>query len=240
MRTIAFLMVLSALTGCVHVEQSLTINPDGSGTLEVNYGMPLETIAQMESLSQQASAMEGFTNDTETTSLFDFNEEDIRKDFKDYERHKVTLDSVQTIESNGWKYVNLKVKFAHLKGLSKTELIADRSISLTKNEDGSYVFKQTAPEMANDLTNIEGVDQAAIQAMMVEMMKGFYASLRVNTPGKVLETNAQRQEDQTAIWEFDLEKDKQALDRAQKLNTFVKFDGQGLDLEEFGGSEKKN
>ena len=224
----------------MHVEQNLTINPDGSGTLDVTYGMPLETIAQMESLSKEAAAMEGVTNEVETKSLFDFKEEDIRNDFKDYEKQKVFLESVSSTESNGWKFIHLRVKFANLSGLAKTELVADRSLSLVKNEDGSFTFKQAVPEGAGELPNMEGVDQATINQMMVQMMKGFHAALSVHTPGKILETNAEQHDDQSATWEFDLEKDPQALERAQKLNTFVKFDGQGLDLQEFAETEKKD
>ena len=223
-------IVAGTFSGCIHVEQSLTLNGDGSGTLDVTYGMSKENIAQMQEMSKQA-VEDGGTNDTEKASPFDFNEADIRADFKEYEQHGVTLSSVRTEETNNWKFVYLKIAFQNLEGLSHTEFVSDRTVTLVKNEAGHYVYRQAVANPEEELP--EGTDQASVNDMMSGFMKGFHAVMKVHTPGKILTTNAGASDEQSATWDFDLEKDPTALQRAQKLDIQVEFDGAGLNIPEY-------
>jgi len=235
---VAGALALALLTGCIHVEQILTLKPDGSGELHVTYGMSKDDIAQMQEMSKGAMAEEGVSNDVAAASPFDFNEADIREDFKAYEEHGVTLNSVRTEESNNWKFVYLDIGFKSLAGLSRTDFVSDRTISLAKTAEGRYVFRQAASG-AQDKAAREGVDQESIDTMMAGMMKGFHATMTVRTPGKILKTNAGQSDEQSATWDFDLEKDPQALQRAQKLDMQVEFDGTGIEIPEFNPSPDK-
>ncbi|MFH0908533.1 MAG: hypothetical protein V1929_07210 [bacterium] len=231
-------LALALFTGCIHVEQVLTLNADGSGELHVTYGMSKNDIAQMQEMSKTALAEESASNDVAATSSFDFNENDIREDFKAYEEHGVTLTSVRTEETNNWKFVYLEIGFKSLEGLSRTDFLSDRTLSLVKTAEGHYAFRQAASGPQEDAAP-EGVDQESINTMMAGMMKGFHAVMKVRTPGKVLTTNAGQSDEQSATWDFDLEKDPQALQRAQKLDMRVEFDGTGLEIPEFSPVPEK-
>jgi hypothetical protein len=235
-RLLPLLLSCGLAAGCVHVEQKLTLRADGSGDFDVRYGMARKDVDQMEEMSRRAMAMEGLTNGAESSSPFDFNEEDIRKDFKEYEPLGVKLTAVRISETNDWKYVDLSIHFDSLRGLSKTQFIADRDISLTRRADGRYEFRQAAPASAMSPAEMAGMDEAGIRSLMAEMMKGFRARMQVETPGAIVETSADSHEERTAAWEFDLDKDPQALDRAQKVDLSVVFEGQGLALPEFKSS----
>ena len=231
-------LALALFTGCIHVEQTLTLKADGSGELLVTYGMSKDDIVQMQEMSKSALAEEGVINDVSSAAPFDFNEADIREDFKAYEEHGVTLTSVRTEESNNWKFVYLAIDFKSLAGLSRTDLVSDRTISLAKNPEGRYVFRQAASGAQEDAPP-EGVDQESMNAMMAGMMKGFHATMKVKTPGKILSTNAGQSDEQSATWDFDLEKDPEALKRAQKLDMQVEFDGTGIEIPEFNAAPDK-
>ncbi len=231
------LFLCALLTACVHVEQKLTLNPDGSGSFDVRYGMSNEDIANMEAMSKQAMQVEGLTNETDNASPFDFNEEDIRSDFKEYEQHGVTLNSVRISDSNDWKYVDLGIHFKSLEGLAKTEFIAERTIALTRRPDGNYEFVQSAPVQGMNPADMAGLDEASIKSLMAEMMKGFHARMQVVTPGKIVETSAESHDERTATWDFDLDKDPGALDRAQKLDLRIVFEGTGLELKDFTSAD---
>jgi len=58
---------LLALTGCIKVDQTLTLNADGTGTLALRYGMSEQTLAQLKAMEQMAAqAEEGLRVEQET------------------------------------------------------------------------------------------------------------------------------------------------------------------------------
>jgi hypothetical protein len=229
------LFLLATLAGCVHVDQTLTLNADGSGEFKVRYAMQKQDIDHMEAVSRQAMALEGVTNNAESHSPFDFNEDDIRRDFLAYESEGVTLKSARITEEAGWKNVDLDIRFASLAGLVKTDFLSDRSIRLTRREDGRYELVQAAPTQGLKPSDMAGLDEGSIKSLMAEMMKGFRARMEIRTPGDIVETSADRHEARAAVWEFDLDKDPKALDRAQSTDLRIVFEGQGLDLKEIQG-----
>lgn len=235
MKIAPFLLAVVALSGCVHVDQAITLNKDGSGRLEVSYGMSLGDLEQMQALTESAGG--GEKDKTASATPFDFREEDIRKDFEEYARFGVKLDSVKTEEKDGWKYIHLKVAFRNLAGLAKTELVADRAVSLSKDAEGRYVFRQAVGEALPDV-QAEGGDGESASAVMAGLMKGFRARVRVSVPGPIVESSGARIEGQTAEWEYDLEKDPKAVERLQRADMRVVFEGGGLDLPELKPAER--
>ena len=228
-----FLLLLLAVAGCLQVDQHLTLNADGSGSFVLRYGMAQATIDQMAAVSKEAMMLEGLTNEVDDASPFDFDEEEIRRDFKSYEAHGVTLRSVKIDNQAGWKYVNLDIAFTNLEGLARTEFIADHALSLRRQPDGSYVLRQAAPAEKLAPEDLAGLDEASIRAMMAEMMKGFRAAMKISVPGKITATTAPTNDGHTASWVYDLDRDPQALERAQKTEIQVAFEGKDLALPEF-------
>jgi hypothetical protein len=216
---------------CIRVEQTLTLKADGSGTFDLRYGMSQEDIAEMARMAQQAAEMPGAEPGAVPSSPFDFEEDSVRKDFEEYRASGVTLEKITTEVVDGWKYLNLSIRFATLKGLAETEFVSDRGLSLTRRPDGRYEFRQAAPPQE------EGPDLGAVGDMMNEIMKGFHATVRVVAPAPVVESNADRTEDRAVTWEFDLERDAKALERARKMDLRVVFEGQGLEIPEFQSNE---
>lgn len=223
---------LLALTGCVDVEQTLSLKPDGSGLFKVRYGMRADELKRMEELSKMAAEIEGITPEEASDSPFDFNEEDIRNDFAEYRPEDVKLEAVQITETNGWKYVNLDISFKRLEGLLKTDFVSDESITLTRSGTDTYTFRHAPPVEKASETKLEGMDAGAINDLMAGMMKGFRAVLRVEVPGTVQETNADTHDTTSATWSYDLEKDTNALRRAQTQEMTLTFSGKDLHLPE--------
>lgn len=220
-------MALSA--SCLRVEQTLTLKPDGSGTFALRYGMSLEDIEEMKRMAQQAAEAEGLDAAVATQSPFDFDEEQVRADFEEYKSSGVALEKVRSEVIDGWKYLDLEIRFESLKGFAETEFVSDRGFTLIRQEDGNYEFRQAAPP-SDDSLAAEGVGD-----MMAEIMKGFHATVRVVAPARVLESNADARDDRTATWEFDLARDPKALDRARRMDLRMVFEGQGLELPELKG-----
>lgn len=227
----AALAFLVSLTGCIRVEQVLTLNADGSGTIDLTYGMSEESVRSFQEMSEDMAA--GSNDLSEAAMPFDFSDEDIRNDFKDYEEDGVALESVSTSVRDGWKYRRMVIAFRNLEGLARSGFLADRRFSLTRDAQGNYVLVQASGgngEMAGQLSALGGPE---MQEVMSAMMKGFRAVIRIRTPGRILETNAPEKDDRTASWSFDLEKDAQALEKAQAAAMRIVFEGKGLKIPEF-------
>ncbi len=219
------------ITGCVKVDQTLTLQPDGSGTLDLVYGMSEQTIAQMKAMTQSMMA-ESSSNSGSVAMDFDYTEAEVRKDFESYKPYGVTLDSMSMEIRDGWKYRTLKIQFKTLDGLSKTPWLSDRLFSLSKNEQGNYVLLRAAGDGSTGLAPPPAADPN-VEAMLAGMMKGFRAVIRVKTPTPIIESNAENSSGNTAEWIFDLENNAQALEKAQSLTMRTVFNGQGLSIPEF-------
>ena len=217
--------VVGWASGCVKVEQNLDLKADGSGVIALRYGMSLEDLAEMEAMAK--AQLEEGAGPLESVSPFDFDEAEVRKDFQAYGELGVTLEDLRTEVVDGWKFLSLRIAFTSLKGLGQTEFLSDRMVSLKKMPDGNYEFLQAAPPVP------EGEDMGAVEGMMAEMMKGFRAVLSFRAPGEVVESNADRRDGRLVEWVFDLDRDPQALKRAQKMALRVVFRGEGLALQEY-------
>jgi hypothetical protein len=219
-----FLALALSLTGCISVEQTISLNADGSGVIELTYGMSQENIARIQDMTASES------NGPAATPLT-FSEEEIRKDFEAYKPFGVALKSVKTEERGAWKYRTLDISFANLAGLAKTEFVSDRYMSLAKDAQGNYVFTQSATA---DEGKVEAGGAASqTEPALTNLMKGFKAVMRVKAPGKILDTNAPEKTEDTATWTYDLDKDPQALDKVQRASMRLVFAGQGLTIPEF-------
>lgn len=232
------LAVLLLAAGCIQVEQAIEIRPDGSGTLDLSYGMSRETVGQIEGAVREASGLEQ-EPDATPSSPMDFDEASIRESFKDFEPHGVTLASLETETRADWKFMRLKIAFRDLAGLTKTSFFSDRNVSLRRNAEGHYTFRLAAG--ANDAeASGPTADSPEMEQLAKEIMKGFRMAVSITAPGRVLATSGDRKDDHTVAWEFDLDKDPQAVSRAGSLDMWVTFDGEGLKIPEFQTSEERD
>ena len=232
-------LLLVASVGCIKVDQNLTINKDGSGTMAVRYGMAEQTIVQMEAMSEMTKnmpQMEG-VEEPKDENPFDFNEETIREQFKELEENGVELESVESETEDGWKYMNIKFSFKDLNALAKTDFFKGSSLSLTKNDDGNYVLVQNSGDMTGMNPGGDAEMDPEMEKMMLQQMAPMFAGMRIamtiNAPGKIIETNASEKEgDNSASWIYDVDKDPDCILDMQKSDVRIVFDGEGVELPE--------
>ena len=222
------LAAFSLFCGCVKVDQTLTLNPDGTGTINLSYARSEESASTMQGFARAMMDQSG----PDMQTPLDFTDEELRQDFKEYEPYGVFLDSLKSEERDGWKYRHMVIRFRDLKGLAQTGFLSDRNISIARNAQGNYVFTQAASANGNIPEELSG-DDPQTAYMLAQLMEGFRAVIRVRTPGRILETNAPEKTDNSATWTFDLDKDPQALEKVQKLSMKIVFDGKGLKIPDF-------
>jgi hypothetical protein len=230
--------LVSTLAGCIHVDQTLILEKDGSGTIDLAYSMSEESISQWRDVTRN---MLDSSNPGSSSPImpFDFSDQDIRDDFKEYEKDGVVLQSVQSETRNGWKYRRLVIGFRTLAGIAKTGFLANRNISLTKDARGNYVFTQQAGGAGNMPPELADLAGTSADSLFSGMMQGFKAVIRVKTPSRILETNAPEKSERQAGWIFDLERDTEALQKAQNASLRIVFEGKGLDIPAFRSAPAK-
>lgn len=231
--------LVSALAGCVNVDQTLTLEKDGSGTVDLTYSMSEESISEWQDVARNMLDASG-SGSSAPVMPFDFSDEDIRNDFKEFERDGVTLRSLRTEARNGWRSRRLLIGFKSLSGLAKAGFLGDRNISLARNPQGNYVFTQQVGREGNLPPELAAFTEESADSLFSGMMQGFKAVIRVRTPGRILETNAPEKSDRQAGWTFDLERDPEALQKVQEASLRIVFEGKGLDIPTFrSGSAKR-
>jgi hypothetical protein len=208
------------------------LEKDGSGTIDLMYGMSEESMSQWQGVAR--NLLDSTRSDSSSPMMpFDFSDEDVRHDFKEFEREGVSLQSVKTESRDGWKFRRMVIHFKSLHSLAKAGFLADREISLVKDARGNYVLTQQAARKGHVPPELAAWTEIPADALFSDMMQGFKAVIRVKTPGRILETNAPEKKDQMASWTYDLDRDPDALQKAQHASLRIVFDGKGLNIQTF-------
>lgn len=236
-RWIFILAAVLALSGCIKVDQTLSISPDGSGTLDMRYGMSEQTLAQLEAMEQMAAGMkqQGMEVESESDSPLDFDEAQVRKKFADEKYEGIDLLNISSETRDGWRYMQLKLAFDDLDSLKKTDFFKDSGLSITKGADGNYVLVQKPGSDEMDMSGAGGGTGAAMDEKMVQGMAAMFAGLHIEmnvvVPGEVIESNATQVEGNRASWVYDIAEDPQVLTKLNgKEEMRLVFSGKGLDL----------
>ena len=228
-------LVLLAASGCLKLDETLTIEKNGSGNIELTYIIPEQTVAQMKSMFKLRDQMDLITGQSAPQTkeeifqrlFFDPAEERIRQQLKRYEPFGITIDTLKVETRSSARNVNLKVLFADLARLAKTDFFPEHGFTLARNKDGTYTFYR-ASEPNGSQENI-GSEAAGL---LTPVLNGFRAALKINTPGKIIETNASRKTLYNAAWIFEFDKDPNAMTALQRQNMKIVFDGKDLNLPE--------
>lgn len=243
-----------ALTGCLKLDQTLKIEPDGSGTLEVVYGMSEQTLAQMEAMEKMAANVPeeaGVETQTQSDAPLEFNAAKIREDFEAKNLEGVELQEVSSEVRDGWKFMKVKMAFDDLASLQKTDFFEDSGMRIAKNENGDYVMTQTmgsgdsampmaAGEKPEDNAMNSPDENAAVDDKVLESMAAIFAGMRITltvlAPSDIVETNATEVEGNRVSWVYDIDEDPKALSKLHRQEEMrVVFSGKGVDIA--GGGE---
>lgn len=232
------LMMAGLISGCVKMDQTLTINKDGSASVEMSYGMSEAMVNQMEMMKKMSATMqEGKTEESQPddNDSFDFNEESIRSRYAQLQKYGITLDSLSTEVKDGWKYIHMKYSTKDLAALAKTAFAENSTMSLTKDAGGNYVLLQKNSDynMGEDAEDTTPEMKEMMMKQMLPMMKGMQVAFRVKVPGDVIESNATEVKGNEVAWIYDIDKDPSFVMNASKMEDMrIVFSGKGLSLQE--------
>ena len=214
-------------SGCVQIEEIVTVNADGSGRFHIIYGMAEQTLAQLDTMRQMARQMDeaqgrgsGVATNESLANPFPFDERTVRALLKPYEARGIAIENVKISSRNKWKYVDLNLTFSSLSALAEVKALREIELSYAKTEEGNHQFGERI------LGGAEPVDvyDPQTEKNLGSILGGLKISVTVNTPGRILTTNASRHMDRTAYWDVDFEKDPQVMRRFQQEGLALVFE----------------
>lgn len=236
MHTLRWLCVLAlafAITGCIKVDQTLTLNKDGSGILDIHYGMSEQAIAQLEAMEKMGQAMaesggEAIDMDSDAPFDLDFDEAKVREEFESKGLEGVELVSAKSKTADGWRFMELQLSFDNLAALKQTDFFDDSELSLTQDAEGNYVLVQRSTD-SEAVGEMEDMDPQMLQ-QMAAMFAGMQIANRFVVPTEIVETNATAVDGRAAAWIYDIEKDPAILMQLQDFNMRVVFSSDGASI----------
>jgi hypothetical protein len=228
-------MIAIILSGCLKMEQTLTVNEDGSADMKMSYAMQETTIAQMEAMnkmSQQMAEQMGEEAESDNDS-FEFNEEAVRSQYEKLEPAGIKLKSVNSEVRDGWKYIHVEFTADSLSALGESEAMEGSNFSLTRNVDGNYVLvlnNESGQGMGGDSEDMTPEMKDMMMQSMLPMMKGMRIEVNVVVPTEVIESNATQTDGNKVSWVYDVDKDPSFITEMDKMSMRVVFNGDGLDF----------
>jgi len=224
------LLAVIAVCGCIKATEVVTLNKDGSGSVTFTYGMKEENIQQLKAMSEMNQEGEGEMS--MDADAFEFDEQKVRDQFKELEDEGITLKDVSSKTEDGWQYMTVAFDFKNFDSLENADTPLE-GFSLSKDAAGNYVFTSGGGGEAPEMTD-EEKQQAQ---MMAAMFAGMKIDIRINTPGKVIETNAPIKGADYAQWVYDIDADPMALTRMETEGMRLVFSGQGVDIPTFSAAD---
>lgn len=223
------------LTGCIKTKSVINLNADGSGTLTLAITVDQ---SKMDELKEMMEGM-GMGGGGDAGNL------DEQLDFDGTAKALEGMEGVRLVSQKSLDDAEKKIKgtemvvaFDNLQALSKSGLIENLSLELTKNEDGTYTLVMgTLPEQMEGMDVNDPMVQGqmeqfkAMMPMLEPMLGSFEMSEIIKLPGEITETNGTKAETggNTVMWKMGF---ADAMD-INKLTRKVTFKGDGLDWKPF-------
>jgi hypothetical protein len=229
------------LSGCIEMEQELTIGNEGSGTMKSHVAM---TEKNLEKIENMAKAMGGGEENASPADAFD--EKRIRDEAK---KKKVDLQSYKTWTADEKKHVEMVVGFKNLEDLRNASLGGNDESDiffLKGDQDGTarlVLYPQGMEKHKEEVARMKEMAAAGDEAMAMQRamlgrmkaeLKGLKFVYRIKVPGKIASVGEglKQADDNTAVFTFS-DEDVKGPEDMQRLGTMkfeIVFDGASLKI----------
>lgn len=232
---VAALLALSS--GCLKIDSTLDLNSDGSGKWRIIYAMPAHMIRQVQNAVNLTAALQqagGVTNTVaEPLDLpLLFEEPAVRNRLAPLAAQGIRLVKVEVKPRAGWPTVEMTVQFDSLEKLLNQPFFADCAATYRREADGTGRLTLTAPRLGLQAKPPDLTDPKTSTAM-VPFLAGLNVVSRIGVPGAIRNTNAGANDGRRATWEWDFERDGNAVERLNEARLIVIFDAAAVAMKPF-------
>jgi len=211
----ALLLLPLALAGCLDYAEEMRLNPDGSGTLRLDFTIDMDYMAQISHALGEEPNEEELRGPTEEEIMEGLEVEGIR------------VEDLEIEERDRKSRVRLTIHFEDLEALNRIEGFGDDRRIEFYDDDGKirvvYGFDTKDVLPAEDVDD-EDIEQATdpIERKILEITREARDAMkfraRIVMPGPVLMSNGarDRSDPNASIWRIDQETDPEKHDRLGK------------------------
>ena len=196
-RTASLLFITLFLAGCVHLDEYIQINRNGSAKIVISYSIPLSSLSLLKDSEAVIGELQGVKNVADMPRLFDAKL--LRQHFEKYKG--VDIISIRVKKEDGRITTFLSLFVDDFRGVLRDGMLPYTTLEKA-GED--YVFAARYPFNLSKLKPDKALEKA-----FSEMRVNF----KVKTPTEITKTNANSQLANLAVWEF------------SKKNPFLKTNG---------------
>ncbi|MDP6629666.1 MAG: hypothetical protein QGH42_09365 [Kiritimatiellia bacterium] len=227
------LLVLSA--GCIDFTETLTLNDDGSGLIDITYSLPEETVTQitgMIKLADELASVSGEEPPGDSHGYLDLllnpSEERIKRKVESYDIDGLAVKDMKVESRHGGRHVKFQLTFDRITDLAKTDFFADQGFTLSRIQGDNYRLLRKGIKAPSEQPI--DLEDPQIVRMITPILGGFNATVGVKTPGRVLQANTTRRSLRQAVWNFEFNRDPEDFRSFYTKDLEVVFDGSGLSL----------
>ncbi len=225
---LAILSLLSA--GCIQMEHDLRIADDGSATYRLDYAISEPAISRFRAMFKlkddlavaAGEASPGKELEPLLAAFLDPEEAEIRKQLEAFADAGVSVKSIHQETRAAWRHIELELEVANLATLAGNPFFARHGFDLTRNDEGQYVWSRS-PHIT-DVGSIPAAPSDPELEQITPILAGFKTVVRVTPPGRILSTTAFQTTLQTAVWEFDFNRQPTAVQTLQRQHFHIVFD----------------
>jgi hypothetical protein len=231
--TIAVICAICAITGCIQAEPTLILKEDGSGTFDLEYSISEQSITQFRAMMRlrdelmAASGKPAAPPDDPLIMLF-YNpaEKAFTTFFSKYKANGIRIAKISVDTRNASKKTHIRLDFESLSQIAQTDLFTNHRISLQKNKAGDYILKRDKTDKDSSNKTLSQQEHEGL----TPLLGGFNVTVRVNTPGMILRSNAAKTSRFTAQWTFNYNKNPHAITDLHDSLMQLTFAGKNIEL----------
>ena len=206
--------------GCMHLEQAITIERDGSAAFDFHYVVPEEALPAATAAQQQLERWQGLTPSENASRLNWFLSESAARTYFGGPGRK--LEFYRSYSRNKHQHVDLRVRDRSVLAALRSGQFGQFRISRGEGEDYTFEAELASYPVEEPLT------KGQLGRLKV-LAQGLSLRLRVTVPTEILTTTAPFVQGNTAVWHFEPDSDPSLLSRSPKIQ--LVFSGEGLDWE---------
>lgn len=229
------ILALACSAGCIKLTQTLTLEADGSGMIEIDYSIPEETVTQVSGMIKLATELAKASGEPAPHDehsylglLLNPSENRIRQKVTSYKIDGLALKEVKVKSRDGSREVTMVLTFKRITDLAQADFFAEQGFALTRLPTGNY--RLTRKGTGVPAQSPVDLNDPQVVRMLTPVLGGFEATVGVKTPGRILKANTTRRSRQQAVWTFDFDRDPTAFRDFYSKPLILIFEGAGLSL----------
>jgi hypothetical protein len=230
--------LLLSLAGCIQMEHDLRINADGSASYRLDYAITEQAVTQFHAMFKLKNDLAvaagepppGPELEPLLLEFLDPDEAGLREQLKAFASLGISIRSISQETRSASRHIELVLDIADMATLAGNPFFEKHGFDLRKNAEGRYVWSR-APHIAETGGIPEPLSAADLE-QITPLLSGFKTVIKITPPGRILSTTAARTTLQTAIWEFDFNRQPMAVQSLLRQHFHIVFESAEANLPE--------